>query len=176
MSFKNWIILNESNLLDLYKSTVKAFPETKKRQHAIDTIKITEIQWNPFLGVKTLFVKGFAENTETGKQYNPIIVFKNVEYSKSANSPVELIASDGKKYSLEKISNENDVLIRCNCADFSWRFNYFDHQDKSLYGRVRKKYVAKNMPETANPLGLPGMCKHLIKLVKTINQTGLLEE
>ena len=163
----------ESSLNDLYNSTVVAFPKTTKRQYAIDPIKITQLQWIPFLGMKTLFVKGMAKNEN--REYGPVIVLKRVLYHESQNAGiVPLKASDGKTYFLEKLSNENtDVLVRCNCNDFAWRFSYYNHLDKSLQGPKRKKYEALHNPGSANPAQSPGLCKHLIKLNKILQETSI---
>ena len=93
MSFQKY--LNETSLNGLYKSTVDAFPNTKMRQHATDPIVIRQLNWIPYVGMKTLFVKGLAQNE--GKEYNPTIVFKKVQYNTNENY-VEL-----KKDDLEKL-------------------------------------------------------------------------
>jgi hypothetical protein len=177
MRFIDWMHLDESSLNDLYQSTVAAFPRTTKRQHAIDPVKIVELSWTPFVGVKTLFIKGTAESGESGKVYQPMVLFKQVRYhpEKEHQDWVEIVASDGLHYVLERLSYaENDVLLRCDCADFRWRFNYYDHLDRSLYGSKRRRYEAAGGPP-ANPLEMPGMCKHLIKLVQSLDHAGLLE-
>lgn len=177
MRFENWLILQETNLQDLYTSTVRAFPRTTKRQHAIDPVHVLELFYTPFVGVKTLFVKGRVFSEESGKEYNPIVLFKDVKFHalKEKKNWIQIEGKDGRNYIFEKIQS-NDVLVRCNCADFQWRFNYFDHIDNSLYGRVRRKYEADFNPGSSNPLELPGMCKHLIKLTKTLGYVGILEE
>lgn len=172
MKFKLWM---ESNLIDLYQSTVDGFPRTTKRQHAIDPIHIIEVNWSPFLGVKTLFVKGIAHSEESGKEYSPMVLFKGVNYhnSKDRQDLIEIVGKDGRNYVLEKINIENDVLVRCDCNDFKWRGTYADHLDHSLYGRNRKKYESLGGPP-ANPTNAPMMCKHLIKLVKSLSESGIL--
>lgn len=176
MRFQEWLHqLDESTLVDLHQSTVAAFPRTTKRQHATDTVRIVELAWTPFLGVKTLFIKGRAQNE--GREYQPMVLFKGVRYhpTKDQRDWVEIVASDGKNYVLEKLKYENtDVLLRCDCPDFRWRFNYYDHLDGSLYGSKRKKYESAG-GTAANPLQLPGMCKHLIKLVTSLDHAGLME-
>lgn len=178
MHFLNWLNLQESNLSDIYTNTVQAFPRTTKRQYSTDLIEIVELKWTPYLGVKTLFVKGLADSKESGNLYNPMLLFKGVNYDNHKNEKnwVEIVASDGRNYFLEKLTTRNEVLVRCDCADFNWRFNYFDHKDRSLYGRVRRKYEAINNPGSANPLELSGMCKHLIKLAISLNHAGILED
>ena len=69
MDFNKFVKLHESTLFDLYKSTVDAFPRTERRQHSVDTIKIIEMNFTPFLGMKTLLVRGLAKNTESQKEY-----------------------------------------------------------------------------------------------------------
>ena len=67
--------LYESSLSDLYQSAVDAYPKTTLRQHATQPVVITQLHWTPYVGMKTLFVKGIAQNE--GKEYSPIILFKN---------------------------------------------------------------------------------------------------
>jgi hypothetical protein len=160
MQFNTW--LNESSLNDLYDSAVEAFPNTTKRQHVVDTIKISNLRTTPFLGVKTLFSKALAQNE--GREYNPIILFKKVKYYKENSNNL-----------LEKLSLDDNVNIRCQCKDFLWRFHHFDHLDRSLYGSNRKKYQAKNNPGSANPMELPGMCKHLMAFAKSLKESGLIK-
>lgn len=177
MDFCEWLRLDESSLNDLFNSTVAAFPNTTKRQHAVGPVVIAEIRWTPYLGMRTLFVRGLAQSGD--KEYNPIIVFKGVQYhpQKDQENRVEIVASDGNHYVFEKLSYaNNDVLVRCDCKDFYWRFNYFDHLDDSLYGRKRAAYTALVNPGSANPLEMPGMCKHLMKLAQALDHANALED
>ena len=169
-------MLNESSIIDLYNNSLEAFPKTTKRQYAIDPIKIKKLDWVPFLGVKTLFIKSYAQNES--KEYNSIILIKNVNYSNNLkNNFFELSASNGKTYFIERLSLvDNDVLLRCNCADFKWRFKHFNKLDKSLFGKDGSKYEAIYKPGSANPQKLSGMCKHLIKLVKILKETSVFRE
>jgi hypothetical protein len=178
MDFNEWFLLRETSLNQLYDSTVDAFPRARKRQNAIHEIDIRSVSWTPYKGVRTLFAKGFARNEFNGMEYNPIILFKRVNYhdSSSGRNVVEITANNGLSYYFEKISHNNDVLVRCNCKDFYWRFNYEDKRDQSLWGRVRAKYEAKFNPGASNPLEMPGMCKHLIKLAQSLSQAGILED
>jgi hypothetical protein len=171
VEFEEWLV-QEHNLKELYASTVSAFPRTTKRQHATDPIKVNHLEWVPFLGLGTLFVKAIVESN--GKEYNPIIVFKNVSYDQG-DKLVELTANDGKNYILNQLSSDkNNVLVRCACEDFAWRFNYWDHINHDLYGKKRKKYEAQHAPGTANPAEQPGMCKHLIKMIRALQESGIL--
>lgn len=180
MQFQQWLVsmedtltwaFNEATLNTLYQSTVAAFPETTKRQFVTDSIKIVELSWTPYLGVRTLFIKGRAVNE--GRHYKPIILFKNVQYHETKDHPeiVELMIE--KKYYLEKLQySKNDVLVRCDCPDFKYRFADYNDKEKTLYGS-KPKYEAQGI---VNPLELPGMCKHLLKMIDTLTHSGIMED
>lgn len=163
-------MLFETTLNDLLVNIEKGFPNTQYRQNSIDSIKIKRIEWIPFVGLKTLYVKGLAQNEN--REYNPTILFKNIVYS--TNEGIDLKASDGKEYKLNKINaNENNVLVKCNCGDFEYRFRHYNYEDKSLYGRDRIPYIGTT-GRKANPMEVSGVCKHIIKLTKAIIEARLL--
>lgn len=163
-----WI---ESSLKNLYDSSRKAFPRTKMREHATDPVRLEHLEWVPFLGVRTLFVKGTVRNE--GRKHESIILFKGVEYG-DEKGRVPLVDSSGRKVFLERLSaSDDDVLVRCSCGDFFNRFNYYNSLDGSLFGRKRRKYEGGGLWE-ANPKELPGMCKHLMKMVAVLRESGIL--
>lgn len=164
-------MFSEASLEDLYLSAVKAFPGTTKRQHAVDPVVIKKLHWTPFLGLNTLFVKGQAQNE--GREYDTIVLFKKVNYK---GNKVTIVANDGKEYSFDPLSlEETDCQVRCSCPDFRYRFNYYDHLDKSLYGRKAPAYESKGIGPPANPMEYPGMCKHLMKTAKALLEAGVLK-
>ena len=108
MSFKLW----ESSLVDLHQSTVDAFPQTTLRQHATQPIKITNIRWTPYKGMKTLFIRGLAQNEE--REYSPIVLFKRVRYRDELDEGVvSITASNGGVYNFDKLSLENSISSSC---------------------------------------------------------------
>lgn len=166
----NW---NESTLSDLYMSTLQAFANTKYRQHSIDPVEIKSISWIPYLGMRTLFCKTLIESNN--KEYNVIVLFKNVVVFEEKKPNTYQILSENKKYYVQQMFNEiNDVNVRCSCDDFKWRFKYYNFIDHSLYGNKGKQYTPiSNMPN-ANPQKSPGICKHIMKLMQNLNDTGIL--
>jgi hypothetical protein len=175
MKFSDWI-LNESNLTQLYNSSVVAFPNTKKRQHVVDDINLNGLSWLPYKGVKTLYVKGHTQNINNDHRHDPIILFKKVIYhDNKGDNIIKLNDKNGKSFFINQLNDTNDVVIRCPCEDFKWRFNYTDNIDKSLYGRVRRKYNASNEPGSSNPKMMPGVCKHIMQMMKTMRQLGILK-
>lgn len=166
--------LTESTNSELYDSAVQAFPKTRFRQHATNSIEIVRLEWTPYLGVKTLFVSSLAQNTEKGTQYRPMVLFKGVKYGDPGKGLVEITAKDNQQYAFEKLShNGSEVMVRCDCPDFLFRFNYYDWVDRSLYGNKRKEYENKGGPP-ANPTESAGMCKHLMKLFVALDDIGII--
>lgn len=169
------ILWLEASLEDLYKGAEKAFPETRKRQFSTDTIVVENLYWVPFQGVKTLFVKATVKNE--GRKHESIILFKGVKYKeREGRGAVPLRTSTGKEVFVEQISaREDDVLVRCSCKDFYWRFLHFNKNEGCLYGRDRAKYEALKNPGSSNPNETAGLCKHLIKMVKILKESNLLK-
>lgn len=169
-------LLDESSLTQLYHSAVAAFPNTMRRQHSTNTIKVVHLDWIPFVGMKTLFVKGRVENE--GRNYDTILLFKKVNYDIHEHSErtVHLHASDGGQYKFERLDEEKtEVVVRCNCPDFKWRWSYWNHVEGSLYGRKPKPYKGKGGPP-ANPLQMEGCCKHIMKTVKALSVAGIFTQ
>ena len=161
-------MITESSANQLYQSAVLAFPNTRRRQHVIGPVQITQLSYTPFVGMNTLFIRGAAVNEEN--TYKPMVLFKKVNYGKG----ISISDNNGMRYFLEQLSTEkNDVLVRCDCGDFFWRFVHYNYLDHSLYGRNRKKYEGQGLWK-ANPLEMPGMCKHLMKLMVELKNTKLL--
>jgi hypothetical protein len=166
-------MLNETSLADLYLSSVAAFPGTTKRQNATDSVVVEHMDWVAFKGVGTLFVKATVKNE--GRKNESIVLFKGVKYRENRGKGViPLATSNGKTVLLEALSAKGtDVSVRCTCGDFMYRFNYYDHLDKSLFGRRRRKYEGLGLWE-ANPSESPGMCKHLMKVMRALSEAKVL--
>ena len=168
------MLIYESTYADLYASVVEAFPHTTRRQYATDPIKVSGIQIVPFVGVRTLFIKADAINED--RHYRSMILLKDIQYEQNLmTGGIEVVASDGRHVYLHRPSlDDNNVLVRCSCNDFHWRLNYFNHLDKSLYGRKRSPYEAKINPGSANPLRSEGVCKHIMKMAQVLKGSGFL--
>lgn len=165
--------MHESTFSQLYKSAVIAFPNTKKRQYATDTVDVTHLEWIPYLGMRTLFLRAHVENSEGGN-YDPILLFKNIKYhSTHQKGLIEIVSADTRqKYFLEPLKN-NDILLRCSCKDFYWRFTHYNSVDKSLYGKTRSPYQGEY---PINPQEMPGMCKHIMATGISLGTSGLMAE
>lgn len=169
--------LAETSVNQLYQSTVSGFPRTTRRQHSTQPIRIVNMEWTPYLGMKTLYIKATAQNpeskTHSQSEYPVRIVFKNVIYAEGDNT-VHIIASDNNQYTLQKLSPEQDILVRCDCGDFVWRGTHADYLDHCLFGRNRKKYEGLGVRPPVNPDNTPMMCKHILRVLEALRDSGIL--
>jgi len=168
---RTWI---ETSLKGLYDGSVEAFPNTTRRQHSTDTVRVEGLRWVPFEGVGTLFVKALVRNED--RKNEPIILLKGVRYRQGPSGGVVTVrASNGREFHMESSSfADDDALVRCTCQDFRWRFCHWNGVDRSLFGRDRRRYEARLRPGSSNPDELPGMCKHLMKMAKILRESGVV--
>lgn len=166
----------ESTYNDLVTNITTSFPTTRKRQHATNEVNIQHIDIVPYLGTKMMHVRAIS-NGSTGQQYQQAIQFLNVVFNQTKTPEnVEFIASDGKTYYVMPVDlNNHNVKVRCNCLDFYHRFAHWNHADRSIVGRAPVPYQRKTTtrPEV-NPDHVPGMCKHLLKVVQDLQRRGIV--
>jgi len=171
-----FVLCEQSTFSDLEQNVLNFIPVSAKRQNAIDPVRIVKLELLPFIGTKNLNVIGLASSD--GTNYNTSIIFNNVEFS-NENLPdnVTFTAKDGEEYNMNAIHlTAHTCRVRCNCLDFYYRFSYFNAKDKSLIGRAPKPYqkVQGSNRGPVNPKQVPGVCKHLLSLVKALNHAGIV--
>ena len=112
---------------------------------------------------------------------NPGGFFKDATVFRTTNDA-------GKGFSVvsNKISEDSEVQVWCSCSDYYWTFQYYncDH-NVDLYKQYPDRYIPKtkkgyeafkkNQP-LRNPGKHPGMCKHLMLLLATLMEKGVVEE
>lgn len=163
----------EGSLGDLFDMAASAFPNTERRQHSTQTVRVERVEWVPFVGLGTLFVKAIVNNE--GRKNEAIVLFKKVRYGDEGGGKVPIMSSDGRKIWVERLHFKGtDVLVRCSCADFRWRFAHWNKIDRSLYGRGPRNYEASFRPGSSNPSESPGACKHIMKMAKILRESGVL--
>lgn len=159
----------------LYTNIQRGFPETKKRQHIANEINVMKVQYVPIQGNNVLQVN--ATTTGNGRQYTPAVQFTNVEY-KQEETPTSATfkGSDNVDHTIERIDlQSNNVKVRCNCLDFHFRFSWQNYSDNSLVGNPPPLYRRKTTTRPpANPMEVPGLCKHLIRLFDMLKRYGLV--
>lgn len=168
--------LNEVSTVDNFQDNIeRGFPNTRKRQHATGDVTIQTVEFIPYIGTKMLHVKSTCSST-SGNRYNQVIQFTRVNFEPDdTDTNATFKATNGQDYHVQPINlADHNVKVRCNCMDFYWRFASYDAADRSLVGKGPAPYVRKtdNRPP-ANPMHVPGFCKHLIKLTQHLQGIGL---
>lgn len=171
LSFKQFLF--ESTYKELESNVLSFKPKTKKRQHAVGPLTMSKMDVNAALGVKTLRFMADV-NGSTGNIYKVTVQFNRVNFDGKQH---KFKAKDGKEYTIDKLDlNSKDVMLRCQCLDFYFRFGYYNWKDKSIYGNRPKKYVRKtDWWPPVNPEKVPGFCKHVIRTIKEIQAQGFVK-
>lgn len=169
--------LNEdSTEPDLYQNITQAFPETRKRHNATNEVTIQNVQYIPYVGTKFLHVK--STSVSNGHQYKQAVQFMRVQFeSEDSDTNVTYKATDGKDYHMQQIDlGAHNIKVRCNCLDFYYRFATWNYNDNSIVGPAPRPYRRKTTtrPEV-NPSRVPGLCKHLLKLIQNLQSSGLVK-
>jgi hypothetical protein len=166
----------QSSVPDLETNIVRGFPNTTKRQHATGEVTISNVQYMPYLGMNMLHVK--STSSSNGHEYKQALQFNGVKFEGAdTDQNATFQASDGEDYHVQPLElTGHNVKVRCSCLDFHYRFANYNSQDKSLVGRPPPLYQKKTNRPPVNPLQVPGMCKHLLKLVEMLQRYGLVKQ
>lgn len=167
-------LLLEITLPKLHQSAVDAFPTTKKRQHATDELSVAGVKFIPY--ENALKIKTVVKNVNDGKTYDTTLFLENIVYEKE-DSPklVTFTGSDGEDYHIRPIQAlSSHAKVHCECLDFRWRFAEWNYNKDALYGKKPDQYIPKTDRPPANPKRMPGMCKHLMKTIETLEHSNLI--
>lgn len=168
-----------SSYQGLERSTIAAFPKTRKRQHVVHPVQIMQTEFTPYIGTRNLLVRGRAKSgTYNNVYYKPMLFFNEIQFEEEDTPQnVSIKASDGNDHFMQPIDlSDNIVRVRCDCLDFYHRFAPWDFSNDDLYGPKAKPYVRKtNTHPPANPTRSPGVCKHVMKLVLTLRNARMLK-
>lgn len=170
------ILEEKSSIVNLRNNIIRAFPKTTKRQHATQSVQITELKYTPYIGTKSILIRALATNF--GKEYNEYIMFTPISFEdEGTNNNITFIATNKKEYYIQPIRlSKINANVRCTCLDFRFRFALWNADDKSLFGSQPGPYKrkTKNRPPV-NPKRVPGLCKHLLKTIETLRQANLVK-
>jgi hypothetical protein len=175
-SFKNFLLYEET-YANLKKAVLTFTPKTKKRQFAVDPLKVIDMRILAYPGTKVLTFICIVLS-DSGKEYKVTMSFQGIEYvDKKTAGSVTFKASDKKDYSIMPIvSDKHDIRLRCQCKDFYFRFGWYTHRDKAIYGPRPTPYKRKtDYWPSVNPNKVSGFCKHVIKAFDAINDSGFMK-
>lgn len=161
----------EATFTQLRQNIEKGFPETKKRQHAIGEVNIVRMQFVPYAGA----LEVHAVSRSNGHDYAQKIIFSDV-VNANAGEGASFTGNDNKLHQIQPIDLQGArVKVNCTCLDFHHRFASWNFSADALSGAKPPLYQRKTTDHPpVNPLRVPGICKHLIKLVDTLRQQQLV--
>jgi hypothetical protein len=168
------LLVEDQTIPDLRRSIERGFPHTKKRQHATDEVNVTKLQYTP-IGNNTLRLTSNTQS-DNGHKYQQIIDLKNINYEPDGHETTEITDIGGNKHTVTAIElNVNNVAVYCSCQDYQMRFAYYNIQNNCHVGPPPKPYVRKtDYYPPANPLKVPGCCKHILKVEESLKDQGIL--
>lgn len=170
--FINWLE-EDSTYNQLDTNIRRGFPDTNKRQNATGPVSITKLEYIPYEDGQ---LRAQAEAVSQGNRYQPVIMFRDVQYEpENLPTNVTLRAANGQEFHIQPIPlAQVNVRVRCTCLDFYFRFSSYNSSDNSLAGAAPQPYLAKGERPPANPQQVPGVCKHIIKVVDRLKQSGVV--
>lgn len=169
--------LDEYSTADQLDNNIRAaWPDTRKRQNATNEVTVTTTEFIPYIGMKTLHIRSHTRSN--GHDHQQAVQFLNVAFANGdSDSVVTIEATDGTETSLIPINlATHNIKCRCTCMDFRFRFANYNSSDKALVGRPPPPYVRKTTTRPpVNPMQVPGVCKHILKLIQVLQQQGVVK-
>lgn len=167
-------VCEDSSYGELERNIKTAFPTTTRRQHATDEVAIQSMQYSlqPNNGLRIQ-----ARCTSHGNVYEPVIQISKIALEPApAPGNVKIPLPTGSSVFTQPIKlDSNTVQVRCSCLDFYHRFAHYNHKDASLYGEPFPPYQRKTTTRPpANPSKLPGVCRHLIKMIAELTKARVV--
>jgi hypothetical protein len=133
---------------------------------------------NMAVGVKTLSISGEVLTLGSTEAKHVIVVFEGVQFSRYKKLGYVRYNLGGNEGWIKKPAlTQNNVMMRCSCQDYRFRFQHANALVKVLFGR-RKKYkrVEGSTRKPVNPDHIPGYCKHIHNFVSVVVGKGIVSE
>ncbi len=170
-------LFEDLNINQLHQNIQRGFPKTKKRQHVTHEVNVNNIHFKIDTNQKILSINANTSTSGTGNKHTPMLALKDVNFqAPQSGQNVEIQGADGQKQSITPVKlNINNVMVACDCEDYIKRFAPYNVQNNCHLGQPPAPYTRKTTtyPEV-NPKHLPGMCKHIIKIVEVLKQKHIL--
>ena len=131
-------------------------PERVSRAKGLRFCKFKDVKLNDGKQMVVRFETAGSNYDTDGSTYLNLVVIPGLTSAYKQNASYATIA--------ESIRN-SDVQVKCGCKDFTYRYEYWINQDKSLakVGDEAETYAINNKPDETNPDNDQGpFCKHLI--------------
>lgn len=151
----------------LARNTAEVSPGSIDNASQAARISHLDLRYNK--NFKTLTFYGEVRSTNGFAGHSVMLVFKNVKREDGLTKE-ELAAGYQPKPSLSK----HEVMMRCSCASYRFRFDYANRSHGVGTGAKFKIYHKKTNRKPNNPYNLPGFCKHALEFVTYLQQQGFI--
>lgn len=192
-AYKDLTVVDISMMISGVTDMIKSGDSTKPVAFHKVTISIKGIKQD-YYKPSELVAKIRADHPE----YADVKAWPNPDILKKALEEPDLFFEDatvfrttndsGRGFSVvsKHIPEDSEVQVWCSCSDYYWTMQYYNcENDVDKYGRYPDRYIPKtkagydafkqNKP-IRNPSRSPGMCKHLMLLMATLMEKGLIED
>lgn len=167
--FKLWL----EDLHTLRHNTETGF-NTQRRHNIVDTVSDPTMAIVPRPESRQLLVKATVPGSQ-GKVYEPQILFNDVDFRMLPADDQMTIDTfllrnpkNGRLYYLGKLSTRGQhVQVVCTCPDFIYTFADPNQKQGAYLG-------TDQAPTPRNLNTLPGVCKHLLRLINKLGDKGVL--
>lgn len=170
----NNFTITEATIPELRRNLETGFPNTKKRQHSVNEVQVLAINYIPNPTQKTLYIAS-TTTASAANQYHQNISLSNIMFD-LVDSDINIrLERNNKPFYVRPVNEENtDIMVSCNCQDYLMRFANINAENNCHIGELPPPYTKTTNRPPVNPSRVPGMCKHIIKVVDYLNATGLL--
>lgn len=168
LTFKEWLF-EKSTIPQLDAKARQAFPHTKKRHNDVNSVNVMPGTFFAPNVPKNELTVDTRTKSRSGNVHTTRIIFYRVNYAQPGTpNTTQLPDMD---VAVEPIKlNAETARVACDCMDFRFRFANHNHRDDSLAGEPPPAYqpVPGSNRGPANPAALPGLCKHLMAVVRDL--------
>ena len=136
----------------------------------------------PFIGTKSCLVKLQAWGVTQNSLHQVTLLFSDCDIYMGEQTlslwDYFKIEYQGEVYYVKKFNKlKNPLTSRCTCKDSFFTWSYYNYRNGNcLYGPMPKPYQRKTtwMPPR-NPMGIPGICKHIYHAWDYLKKQGFTQ-
>lgn len=155
----------------LIRNTNRHFKNERNKKSS--DVKLTNTVFIPYVNDNYLEVE--SESQTVNGKYISRIVFENVIFKDEEGPDVaRIVTADGSEYFFRRINrSRSNVKVSCSCLDFYYRFAMYNNKADALASDPPKPYVKKTDRPPVNPAEVPGVCKHIIRMVEELDKDNI---
>jgi len=151
------------------------------RDKQYSTGKVNTVDYRYLPREKQLYIQATNRSADKTRLYRTTIVFEGITNSDvpDKNHPIPYSSKgQGIELYLKTIMVRDRIRTRCQCQDYYFMWEFWNKQNKALVG-PHKTYVRVSPPSgrpPVNPAEAPGLCKHLLVLIKKLMADGVIKK